>query len=74
VIAIASLAVAVLLEAILLLQGVQRARDTLTHAFAEDQAAAARVARRPVIGNITIGVLVALLGFGLLAAFILWRS
>jgi hypothetical protein len=71
-IALGSLAVASLLEVLLLLGAAARARaDALRTAdLAGDEA----IARSEGAGGVLVGVLVALLGFGLLAAMLLWRS
>jgi hypothetical protein len=73
-IALGSLLVAAILEGLLLFQGARRARRTIAAAFADDEAAAERVAKRPVAGSVAVGILVALLGFGLLAALLVWRG
>jgi hypothetical protein len=73
-VAVASLAVAALLEALLLVQGARRARDAIERAVAEHGEGTAEVARRPPAGGVVVGVLVALLGFALLAALLLWKG
>jgi hypothetical protein len=73
-VAVASVALAALLEAILLVQGARQARDTLRRALESEGEAGADVAGKPAAGGVVVGVLVALLGFGLLAALLLWKG
>ena len=71
-----SLAVAAVLELLLILTGTQRTRDDLQRAARDldDRGAGASMTTRTSTGSIAIGVLIALLGFGLLASLLMWRA
>jgi hypothetical protein len=72
-IGLASLAVASLLELVLLLQAARGGRGLAPGAIAGIEGSAALV-KRSGVGSVAITVLCALLGFGLLAAILLLRS
>ena len=74
--AMGSLAVAAVLELLLILAGTQRTRDDLQRAARDldDRDAGASMTTRTSTGSIAIGVLIALLGFGLLASLLMWRA
>jgi hypothetical protein len=75
-IAFSSLAIAAMLEVMLVLAGARAPREDITRALEElgEGAAVERVTKRTTVGSVIIGVLVALLGFALLAALLLWRA
>jgi hypothetical protein len=74
--AMGSLVVAAVLELLLILSGTQRTRDDLQRAARDldDRGAGASMTTRTSTGSIAIGVLIALLGFGLLASLLMWRA
>jgi len=72
--AFGSLAVAAMLETLLILRGVERARRELARVAAmleEDERA---IERRFSAASVAIGLLLALLGFALLAALLTWKA
>ncbi len=74
--ALGSLFVAAALELLLILQGTRRTRDDLQRAARDlgDGGAGASMTRRTSAGSLVIGILIALLGFGLLASLLMWRA
>ena len=68
-IALGSLAIASLLELVLLLQTARRGRNLVKGAIDELEGGAALM-KRSSAGSVVIGVVLALLGFGLLAALL----
>jgi hypothetical protein len=75
-IAFSSLLIAATLELILVLGGARAPREDLTRALKDlgEAEAVPQVTRRTTAGSVAIGILVALLGFALLAALLLWRG
>lgn len=74
--ALASLVMGGVIEAILLGAAAGEARRELESAMREGagEAAAANVAKRTSAGNLVVGVLLVAMGFALFASFVLWRS
>jgi hypothetical protein len=76
ILALGSLAIAAVLEVLLLMRGAQRTRADLERAARslEDAGAGATLTRKTSAGSVAIGVLIALLGFGLLASMLMWKA
>jgi hypothetical protein len=75
-IAFSSLGIAAILELLLVIGGAEKAREDIARALTGlgEVDAIPRVTRRTTAGGLLVGILVALLGFALLAALLLWRA
>ncbi len=73
VLAFGSLVAAAILETLLILRGVKRSRRALARVAEGVQGDVLALERRFSAASVAIGLLVALLGFGLLAALLTWR-
>ena len=77
VIAFGSLAAAALLEVLLLLRAASRARREMAKvaaALADGEGPGPELAPRFTLANVAIGLLLALLGFALVASLLTWRA
>jgi hypothetical protein len=72
--AFGSLAIAAALETLLILRGVERARRELAHMGEMLEGGGKAIERRFSVASVIIGLLLALLGFALLAALLTWRA
>jgi hypothetical protein len=72
--AFGSLAIAAALEALLILRGVQRARRELAHMAEMLDNPGKPLENRFSATNVVLGLLIALLGFALLAALLTWKA
>jgi len=72
--AFGSLAIAAALEAMLILRGVDRARRELARVAAMLDEKESAIERRFSAASVVIGLLLALLGFALLAALLTWKA
>ena len=74
IVALGSLAIASLLELLLIVRGAARTRADLARAARDLEGETGELTRRTSAGSLLLGLLVALLGFGLLASMLLWRA
>jgi hypothetical protein len=72
--AFGSLAIAAALETLLILRGVERARRELARVAAMLEEKESAIERRFSAASVVIGLLLALLGFALLAALLTWKA
>lgn len=78
-VALVGLGAAAVIETLLAIQVIREARDTIEGAMREAEGgegdgAAGRVTKRSSAGSVTVGLAIAVLGFALLAALLVWKA